>query len=170
MNGQTLTHPFPPVADGHCTTLILGSFPSVRSRQEGFFYGHPRNRFWKTLATVYGEQTPETVPEKKAFLLSRHIALWDAAAACTVEGSSDASIRAALPTDLAPLLETNPIRRVFCNGTTAGRLFLKFHPGFPLPVTVLPSTSPANAAWTQEALTAAWTVINEEYSKNIGSL
>ena len=164
MNGQTLTHPFPPVADGHCTTLILGSFPSVRSRQEGFFYGHPRNRFWKTLACVYGAQTPETVPEKKAFLLSRHIALWDAAAACTVEGSSDASIRAAVPTDLAPLLAANPIRRVFCNGTTAGKLFLKFHPGFPLPVTVLPSTSPANAAWTQEKLNDAWMVIKNSSS------
>ena len=161
---EPLVHPFPPVEDGSCTILILGSFPSERSRKEGFFYGHPRNRFWKTLAAVYGDagNVPETIEEKKRFLLSRHIALWDAAGSCRVQGSSDASIRDARPTDLAPLLSRNPIRHIYCSGTTAGKLYSAFHREIPIPMTVLPSTSPANAAWTLSDLVGAWSTIKED--------
>ena len=153
-------HPIPPVWDAACRVLILGSFPSVRSRESGFFYGHPRNRFWRVLAAVYGAPEPVSVGEKTAFLLSRHIALWDVIASGEITGSSDASIKNAVPNDLRRILKQADIRQIFTNGQTAHRLYQKYLAGETrLPEIALPSTSPANAAWSLERLTEAWRAI-----------
>ena len=155
-----LTHPFAPVYDAHSRVLVLGSFPSVRSREEGFFYGHPRNRFWPVLAAVLGEAVPESISEKRAMLLRGGVALWDVAASCSVEGSADASIRGAVPVPLAPILAAAPIEKIFCNGQTAFRLYRALlEPQLGRSAIALPSTSPANAAWSLERLIAAWKVL-----------
>ena len=156
-----VAHDIPPVFDGRSRVLVLGSFPSVKSRGN-FFYHHPQNRFWKVLAAVFGEDAPETVEEKKALLLHHGVALWDVSAECDVTGSSDASIRNAVPNDLGPILETARIGRVFTNGTTAHALYREFLAArVPLPETTLPSTSPANAAWSLERLIEAWRPVAE---------
>jgi TDG/mug DNA glycosylase family protein len=155
-------HPFPPLFDSRSEILILGSFPSVRSRETGFFYGHPQNRFWLVLAALFGERVPETIPEKKALLLARRVALWDVIASCEIAGSSDASIRGAVPNDLRPILAAAPIRRVFCNGGTSFRLYGRYQrPLLGRDAVLLPSTSPANAAWRPDDLVRAWSVILE---------
>lgn len=156
MNEQ-VTHPFPPVADAQCRTLILGSFPSVKSREQGFFYGHPQNRFWRMLAAVYAEDVPASIPEKKALLLRHHIALWDVIASCEITGSSDASIRHAVPVDIAQITELAAIERVICNGTLSGKLYRQhLMPLVGIEPLILPSTSPANAAWSLDRITHAW--------------
>lgn len=153
-------HPIPPVWDAACRVLILGSFPSVRSRESGFFYGHPRNRFWRVLAAVYGAPEPVSVGEKTAFLLSRHIALWDVIASCDITGSADGSIRNVTPNDLAPLFSGAPIRHIFTNGSAASSLYRKYMvPAGAAPAEPLPSTSPANAAWSFARLCEAWAVV-----------
>lgn len=154
---STLSHPFPPVADARCRTLILGSFPSVKSREQGFFYGHPQNRFWRMLAAVYGEEIPADIPQKKALLLRHHLALWDVIASCDITGSSDASIRNAVPVDIAQITDVAPIERVICNGALSGKLYRKhLLPLIGVEPLILPSTSPANAAWSLEKLAQVW--------------
>lgn len=150
-------HPIAPVYDRYSTILILGSFPSVKSRETGFFYGHPQNRFWRVTAAVFGEAVPETIPEKREFLLRNHVSLWDVIASCEIEGSADSSIKNVVPNDLSGILNTASIRRIYTNGKTADTLYRKYF----LPVTgmeaiCLPSTSPANAAWSLERLTERW--------------
>ena len=155
-----LQYPFPPVYDERSRVLILGSFPSVKSREQGFFYGHPQNRFWRVLAAVFADEVPGTVPDRRAFLLRHGVALWDVLAACEIEGSADASIRAAAPNDLGPILAAAPIRAVYVNGQTAGKLYrTHIEPLTGRPAVTLPSTSPANADWTLERLIEAWQVI-----------
>ena len=150
-------HPIAPVYDSGSRILILGSFPSVRSREQGFFYGHPQNRFWKTLAGVLECEPPRTVQEKRAFLLAHGIALWDVIASCEIQGSSDSSIRNAVANDLTPILQAAPIQRIFTNGKTAHRLFVRYlERELGREATCLPSTSPANAAWSQDRLNEAW--------------
>ena len=149
-------HPFPALFDGRSRILILGSFPSVKSRENEFYYGHPQNRFWRVLGAVYHESAPETVGEKRAFLLRHHIALWDVIAQCEITGSADSSIRQALPNDLPWLMAKCPIERVLLNGKTAEKIYLKYWKDLDVPYAVLPSTSPANASWSLERLTAAW--------------
>lgn len=150
-------HPFPPVMDNGSRILILGSFPSVKSREEGFFYGHPRNRFWPMLAQIFGEPTPLTIPEKQSLLLRHHLALWDVIASCRIEGSSDASIRDAVPVNIQRVLDTADIRRIICNGALAGKLYQRhLQPLTGIEAAVLPSTSPANAAWDLPRLADAW--------------
>ena len=156
-----VTHTFEPVWDEHSRILILGSFPSVKSREQGFYYGHPQNRFWKVLAAVAEEPVPDTIDEKKQFLLLHKIAVWDVIASCEIEGSSDSSIRHVIASDIAGLLSRTGITRVFVNGKKAAQLYEKYT----LPLTgmkavCLPSTSPANAAWSLERLIAAWKVIS----------
>ena len=119
---QAVCHPIAPVFDENSRILILGSFPSVKSREAAFFYGHPQNRFWKVVSAVLGVECPVSVEEKKRLLLSHRIALWDVIASCRIEGSSDSSIRDVVPTDLRAILNTAGIRAVFCNGQTAFRL------------------------------------------------
>ena len=153
-------HPIPPVYDAHSTVLILGSFPSVKSRESGFFYGHAQNRFWRVTAAVFGCPVPVTIPEKRAFLLQNHVALWDVIASCDIDGSSDASIKNVRPNDLAPLLAASKITRIFSNGATADALYTRWQfPATGIPAVRLPSTSPANAAWSLDRLIDAWRVI-----------
>ena len=157
---MTERHTIAPVYDRDSRVLILGSFPSVRSREVGFYYGHPQNRFWRTLAHVFDAPMPQSVEEKRAFLLSHGIALWDVIASCEIRGSSDASIRNAVPNDVASILQAAPIEAIFTNGATAHRLYGRFlQPTLERSAICLPSTSPANAAWTQERLDEAWAVV-----------
>ena len=152
-----LVHPFPPLYDEHSRILILGSFPSVKSREQMFFYGHPQNRFWRVLAAVLGCETPQSIPEKRTMLLSHFVALWDSIARCEIEGSSDASITGVVPNDLSPIFAAADIRQVFCNGRKSHEMYEKYIlPVLGREAACLPSTSPANAAWSLERLTEAW--------------
>lgn len=153
-------HPISPVFDNQSEILILGSFPSVKSREEGFFYGHPQNRFWRVTAAVFGAPVPSTTLEKRAFLLQNRIALWDVIASCEIEGSSDASIRNVTANDLNVILNAAPIRQIYVNGKTAERYFKQYiFPQIQRNAICLPSTSPANAAWSLERLVASWAQI-----------
>ena len=157
-------HPIPPIYSNDPNTpprvLILGSFPSVKSRETAFFYGHPQNRFWRTVAAVLRAPIPTTVEEKTSLLITHGIALWDVIASCDIQGSSDSSIRNVIPSDLTPILSMGTVRAVFTNGTTATRLYKRYQePKTKLPAIPLPSTSPANAARTQAQLIEAWSVI-----------
>ena len=155
-------HGFEPVWDRQSRILILGSMPSVKSREQKFYYGHPQNRFWKVLAAVTGQAVPETVEEKRAFLLKEGIALWDVVASCEIKGSSDSSIRDAEANDVAWLLRESGLRRVFVNGGKAAQLYDKLLLEKTKVLAVrLPSTSSANAAWPLERLIGAWRVIME---------
>ena len=154
---MTAEHNIPPVWDEHSRILILGSFPSVKSREGQFFYHHPQNRFWRVLAAVLGCEVPGTIPEKKAMLLAHGVALWDVIASCRIEGSADASVRDAVPVDIARVTEVAAIERVICNGALAARLYAQhLQPVLHLPALALPSTSPANAAWSLARLTECW--------------
>lgn len=157
---QHIVHPIPPLVDENSRVLILGSFPSVKSREQAFFYGHPQNRFWRVLPALYGEAPLTEIPAKRAFCAHRGIALWDVIASCEIVGSSDSSIQNAVANDLTPILSAAPIERIFTNGKTAGKLYDRYIlPQIGKPAVCLPSTSPANAAWTLEKLIAAWQVI-----------
>ncbi len=149
-------HPFAPVFDAHSRVLVLGSFPSVKSRENGFYYGHPQNRFWRMLAGVYGVAPPVSIEEKTALLLSRRIALWDAAAACEIEGSMDRDMRCVRLNDLGRVLDAADIGLVLANGRLAGELYGRYQGLNKPPVRVLPSTSPANAAWSLKQLCIKW--------------
>ncbi len=152
-----VVHTFGPVFDAGSEILILGSFPSVKSRENRFYYGHPQNRFWKLLAEIYGGGVPVTIEDKKTFLLRNRIALWDVIASCDIVGSSDSSIRNATGNDMGVILEKAKIRRILANGGKAYELFRRYclREGQP-PIYKLPSTSPANAAWNLQRLTAVW--------------
>ena len=150
------THEFGAFYRPDSELLILGSFPSVKSREQAFYYAHPQNRFWRVLAACFGEPVPEDIAAKRALLSAHRIALWDVIESCDITGSSDASIKNAVPTDILRLCERAPISRVILNGKTAERLFLKHFKDFPLSTVTLPSTSPANAAWSLERLTGEW--------------
>lgn len=161
MAGPThIIHPIAPVWDARSRILILGSFPSVKSREAMFFYGHPQNRFWRVLSAVLGCPCPQSVEEKRAMLLSHRIALWDTIASCEITGSSDSSIRNAQPTDLGPILQGADIRQIFCNGTASYQLYCRYQqPLTGIEAKKLPSTSPANAAWSLDRLLTAWQVL-----------
>ena len=150
-------HPFPPLYDKNSRVLILGSFPSVKSREQMFFYGHPQNRFWKVIPAIFKEKAPETIEEKKSLILRHHLALWDVIAECEITGSSDASIKNAKANDLSEILENAPIEKIIVNGKTAEKLYIKYiEPLTGIKAVVVSSTSPANAAWTLEKLIEAW--------------
>lgn len=157
---QRISHEFPPIWDEHSRILILGTLPSVKSRENHFYYGHPQNRFWKLLASLTGEETPETISEKTDFLLRNHIAIWDVIAECDIIGSSDSSIRNVAVNDMRVILDHAPVRGIFANGGKAYELYMKY--SFPVTgreIAKLPSTSPANAAFQMERLKEAWSVI-----------
>ncbi len=156
-NTMAVEHPFPPLYGPASRYLILGSFPSVKSREACFFYGHPQNRFWKVMAALCNQELPKTVEEKTSLILDNGFALWDVIASCEIQGSADSSIRDALPNDLGPILQSSKIQKIFCNGTTAHKLYLRYlYPKTQIPAVCLPSTSPANAAWSLERLIARW--------------
>lgn len=153
-------HPIPPLFDKNSRVLILGSFPSVKSREAKFFYGHPQNRFWRVLAALTGSPLPHTIEEKTELVLKNHFALWDSIGSCTITGSSDSSIRDVVPNDLSVILDHAPIERIFCNGAASLACYRRYiEPLIHRPALPLPSTSPANAAWTLERLIDAWRVI-----------
>lgn len=155
-----IVHPIPPVFDEHSEVLILGSFPSVKSRESGFFYGHPQNRFWTVTAGVFEEETPMTIEEKKAFLLRNHIAVWDVIGSCEIEGSSDATIRDVTVNDLDIILKKADIKAIYVNGKKAYQMYQRYtQPVIGREAVCLPSTSPANAAWNIDRLIETWRVI-----------
>ena len=162
---EHIVHPFPPLYDDRSRILILGSLPSVKSREQMFFYGHPQNRFWKVMSAVLGEALPTTIEEKKRMLLKHRIALWDTIYSCDIIGSSDSSIKNVTPTDLRQIVERSEVQRIFCNGGTSGRYFQKYQQKMlGMEATVLPSTSPANAAFSLEKLIQLWGQALKGYS------
>lgn len=154
---QHIRHTFEPVYDENAKILILGTLPSVQSRERGFYYGHPMNRFWKVLAAIFDCPVPETIEDKKKMLLMHRVALWDVIESCDIIGSSDSSIKNAVPADIGALLSKTHIDGIYANGKKAESLYLKYvFPKTQRPITALPSTSPANAACTLERLVEEW--------------
>ncbi len=163
---ERIEHPIAPVFNENSKVLILGSFPSVKSREQGFFYGHPQNRFWKVVAAVYGCPVPTTIEEKRTFLLEHGIAVWDVIQSCEIVGSSDSSIKDAVANDLRVILDAADIRQIFVNGKKAEELYKKYiAPQIGRDSVCLPSTSPANAAWSVERLVAEWKRIRSHYER-----
>ncbi len=155
-----ITHPIKPIFNEKSKILILGSFPSQKSREQMFFYGHPQNRFWRVTSAVFGQKTPETIDEKIEFLLSNNIAVWDVIASCDIVGSSDSSIKNVVANDLNEILQVADIKQIFVNGKTAEKYYNKYiKNAIGRDVVCLPSTSPANAIWSVEKLISAWNVI-----------
>lgn len=155
-------HEIAPVFDTHSKIMILGSFPSVKSREGKFFYHHPQNRFWKVLAGILKCEVPDTISEKREMLLNHGIAVWDVIASCEIEGSSDSSIKNVIPNDLERVLSKADIAQIYTNGATASRLYKKYCYGkIHMEDIKLPSTSPANASYSLEKLMDAWKIICE---------
>ena len=151
-------HNIPPLFDKESRVLILGSFPSVKSREGQFFYHHPQNRYWKVMAAVTHSPLPDTIEEKKHMILSNHIAMWDVIASCDISGSSDSSIKNVIPNDIGKLLQETKIEKIYTNGKTAHKYYQKYiKNSIGREDIVLPSTSPANAAWPLDKLIEAWT-------------
>ena len=153
--------PFEPFYNTDSSILILGSFPSVKSREIGFYYGHPQNRFWRVLAEVFNEEVPQSIEEKKQFLKKYKIALWDVIDSCEIEGSSDSSIKNAIPSDLHKIVDVCEIKHIYVNGKKAEQLFDKYFKELIHIKTCLPSTSPANAGYSLEKLKEIWKVIKD---------
>ena len=154
---EHVVHGFAPICDERSHVLVLGTLPSVKSREADFYYGHPRNRFWKVVARVFDAPEPQSIEEKTALLLQNGVALWDVVRECDIRRSADSTIRGAVPNDIRPILEKADIRVICANGAAAKTLYDRFL----LPLTGreairLPSTSPANAACSLESLVAAW--------------
>ena len=157
MEYQNLKHTFYPVFDENSKILILGSFPSVKSRENQFFYGHPQNRFWKVMSSVLNWEVPKTIEEKKEMLLTNHVAIWDVIASCSIIGSSDTSIKDVIVNDFSRILENSKVERIYVNGGQAYELYHKYAEKITgMKAVKLPSTSPANAAWNLEKLQKAW--------------
>ena len=155
MQLQTIVHTIPPLYNSESRSI-----PSPKSREVGFFYGHPQNRFWRVLAAVLGEEVPVSIEDKRAMCLRHHVALWDTIAKCDIAGASDTSIRNAEPNDIGRLLRESKITRIFATGGKSAQLYRRLiEPKTGVPVTQLPSTSPANAAWSLERLIEAYRVI-----------
>lgn len=154
---NTVFHEIEPFFNRESKILILGSFPSVKSREANFFYHHPQNRFWKVLAQVFRCNVPQTIEEKKLFLLTNKIAVWDVIASCEIKGSSDSSIKHVIPNDLSRILSVANITRIYVNGGTAFQLYEKHCKSQTnMEAIKLPSTSPANAAYSLEKLVEIW--------------
>ena len=157
-----ITHPFQPIYNEDSKVLILGSFPSVKSREGEFFYHHPQNRFWKVISAVYREQFPVSIKEKKELLLRNGVAVWDVIKSCEITGSSDNSIKNVIPNDLSEILNKADIKRIFANGSTAYQLYMRYNfPKLGRDIIKLPSTSPANAACNVDRLLEDWYYIRK---------
>lgn len=160
MEAGLVTHEFDAFFDKDSRVLILGTIPSPKSREQGFYYGHPQNRFWKVLADVLGEEFPQTVEERKVFLKRNHIALWDVLESCEIKGASDVSIRNARPNDMNRILQAADIRAIFTTGAKAAQLYKKLcFPEYGVEAVRLPSTSPANCGCSYEKLREAYSQI-----------
>ena len=159
-----VTHPFEPVYNNESKILILGSFPSVKSREINFYYGHPQNRFWKILENIFNEKIQNNIETKKEFLLKYHIALWDTIKNCQITSSSDSSIKKATPNNIDKIILNSNIQAIFCNGNTSYKIFLKFYKDkINIPIICLPSSSPANAKYSLENLTNIWKIEIKKY-------
>ena len=157
---ERVLHPLEPVADAGSRVLLLGTMPSPKSREAGFYYAHPQNRFWRVLAALWGEETPAGTQERLAFARRHHIALWDVLRACSIEGADDGSIRQPEVNDLRQVLERADIRAIFTTGTKAAALYRRYClPVTGRPAIPLPSTSPANCRATLDELTQAYRAI-----------
>ncbi len=155
-----LIHPIKPIYNQNSKILVLGSFPSQKSREVNFYYGHPQNRFWKVLAKVFNKIEPKTIEEKREFLLSNNIAVWDVIKSCDIVGSSDLSIKNVTPNDLSEILLNSKITKIFVNGKTAEKYYNQYiKPNINIEATCLPSTSPANASYSAQKLIECWNVI-----------
>ena len=164
---EHIVHPFPPLYDENSEILILGSLPSVKSREQLFFYGHPQNRFWKVIAAITGEKVPGSIKEKKELLHRNHIALWDTIYSCDIIGSSDSSIKNVVPTNLTEIMEQSKVEWIYCNGNTSGKYFRKYQQNvLGKQAVILPSTSPANAAYSLEKLIDIWGTQMQKNDKN----
>lgn len=164
--GEIFTHTFEPIFDKNSEILVLGSFPSVKSRENNFYYAHPQNRFWKVVASVYSCPVPKTVEEKKNMLLSNKIAVWDVIRSCEITGSADNTIKNVIPNDLSEILSVADIKKIYANGKTAQSLYNKYiKKNTGVDIISLPSTSPANASYSLEKLIKEWKIINE-YNRN----
>ena len=162
MKTERITHAFDPVFNSESRILVLGTMPSPKSRELGFYYSHPRNRFWPVLAKIFEEKIPETPEEKRNFCLRHKIALWDVLKECDIEGASDSSIKNAVPNDLSVILCSADIKAVFTTGATAAKLYKKFmEPATGIPAIALPSTSPANAKVKFEELCEEYKIVLE---------
>lgn len=160
---EKIIHPIPPLYSENSQTLILGSFPSVKSREAMFFYGHPQNRFWRLLALIFGEEPPKTTEQKKRLVLSHNLALWDSIHSCTITGSSDSSIKDVVPNDLSVILDNSRVDRIFANGAASYKMYQKYiFPTTGTEAVKLPSTSPANAAYSLDRLYQEWKIILPE--------
>lgn len=160
MSDKMIVHPIPPLFDKNSRILILGSFPSVKSREAAFFYGHPQNRYWAVVSRILGFEKPGTVEEKREMMLANGIAMWDVIASCEIEGSSDSSIKNVTTNDLSVILDNCPIEKIFVNGRTAEKYYNKYtYSKTGIKAICLPSTSPANAAWSIDRLVDAWKII-----------
>ena len=154
---EHIIHPFQPLYNCESRILILGSLPSVKSREQMFFYGHPQNRFWKMISAVFEEAVPQTIEEKKALMLKHNIAMWDTIYSCDIIGSSDSSIKNVVPTDLNSIVDNSKIEKVICNGKTSGKYYEKYQRKYlGIEPDILPSTSPANAAYSLGKLVEIW--------------
>lgn len=157
MEYKNIRHTFEPIWDENSRVLILGTFPSVKSREAHFYYGHPQNRFWKVIAGLTENPVPETVEEKKALLLGSRIAIWDVIASCSITGSSDSSIRDVTANDIPSLLRQSNISHIYGNGAKACELYDRYvREQAGAEIVRLPSTSPANAAFGMERLLESW--------------
>ena len=155
-----IVHPIPPLYGKNSKILILGSFPSVKSREAEFFYGHPQNRFWAVVAAVFGKERPETIEKKKRLILENDLALWDVIGSCEIVGSADSTISNVTANDLSVIINNSNVDRIFVNGKTAEKYYNKYtYPKTGINAICLPSTSPANAAWNFEKLVEAWKII-----------
>ena len=159
---ENIRHEFAPVYDKNSRVLILGTFPSVKSREQNFYYGHPQNRFWKVIAGLTGEPVPETIENKKMVLLKHGIAVWDVIESCDITGSTDSSIRNVVPARLEQVLDRCEIREIYANGSTAKKLYERYQKAAcGREIVGLPSTSPANAAFRLERLLEQWSIMRQ---------
>ncbi len=157
-----VAHPIPPLYNKDSEILILGSFPSVKSREGQFFYHHPQNRFWKVISTLYEYPLPTTIEEKKQMILDNHLAVWDVIQSCEIEGSADSSIKNVIANDLTKILKEAPIKSIITNGNTSHQLYMKYiYPNTEMKAVKLPSTSPANAGYNMDKLIEAWSCLRK---------
>lgn len=155
-----IIHPIKPLYSQNSEILILGSFPSIKSREQMFYYGHPQNRFWRVLAAIFELPIPETIDEKRELILSHNLALWDVLASCEISGSADSSIKNATANDLSEILNNSKVKKIFVNGKTAEKYYIKYlEPKYKIKAICLPSTSPANATYSLDKLINEWNII-----------
>ena len=160
-----VSHDFEPVFDENSKVLILGTFPSVKSRENQFYYGHPQNRFWKVIAGLTESEVPQTIEEKKKLLLEHGIAIWDVIESCDIIGSSDSSIKNVVPADIERVVANSKIQNIYANGGTAKKLYEKYsQKKTGREIIGLPSTSPANAAYSLERLLECWQEVKRDYN------